>query len=58
MYSGKIAVPPGGGGIVAGSPKRIETLKEFQLFTHTKIHKILHPAQTRWLSLESVVKNT
>jgi hypothetical protein len=40
---------------IAGSPKRIETLKEFQLFTHTKIHKILHPAQTRWLSLESVV---
>lgn len=39
----------------ANSPKRVETLKEFQAFTNTKIHKILHPAQTRWLSLESVV---
>lgn len=39
----------------SNSPKRIETLKEFQHFTNTKIHKILHPAQTRWLSLEAVV---
>ncbi|KAB0789969.1 hypothetical protein PPYR_15745, partial [Photinus pyralis] len=37
---------------VANSPKRIEALKEFQNFTQTKIHKILHPSQTRWLSLE------
>lgn len=26
-----------------------------QIFTNTKVHKLLHPAQTRWLSLESVV---
>ena len=40
---------------IANSPKRIETLKEFQNFTQTKIHTILHPSQTRWLSLEAVV---
>lgn len=40
---------------ISNSPKRIETLKDFQNFTHTKIHKILHPSQTRWLSLEAVV---
>lgn len=39
----------------ANSPKRIETFKEFQNFAHTKIHKMLHPAQTRWLSLEAAV---
>lgn len=37
------------------SPKRVEYLKDFQNFTLTPEHKILHPAQTRWLSLESVV---
>ncbi|KAJ8939882.1 hypothetical protein NQ318_023222 [Aromia moschata] len=36
-------------------PKRFDTLKEFQTFTDTPIHKILHPSQTRWLSLESAV---
>ncbi|XP_018399003.1 PREDICTED: uncharacterized protein LOC108776788 [Cyphomyrmex costatus] len=39
----------------SNSPKRVETLKEFQKFANVKIHKILHPAQTRWLSVESVV---
>lgn len=39
----------------SNSPKRIESLKEFQNFTNTKIHKLLHPSQTRWLSLESAV---
>lgn len=39
----------------SNSPKRVETFKEFQSFTNTKIHQILHPSQTRWLSLESVV---
>lgn len=39
----------------SNSPKRVEYLKEFQHFTNTKIHKILHPAQTKWLSLETVV---
>lgn len=39
----------------SNSPKRIEVLKEFQTFTNTKIHKILHPAQTRWLSVEAAV---
>lgn len=40
---------------IANSPKRVQVLKEFQVFTQTKIHKILHPSQTRWLSLENVV---
>ncbi|CAH2009382.1 unnamed protein product [Acanthoscelides obtectus] len=39
----------------SNSPKRIDTLKEFQTFTETPIHKILQPSQTRWLSLESAV---
>lgn len=37
------------------SPKRVESLKEFQTFTNTPIHKILHPVQIRWLSLENAV---
>lgn len=37
------------------SSKRQAELKEFQAFTDTNIHKILRPAQTRWLSLSSVV---
>ncbi|XP_047505901.1 uncharacterized protein LOC125050238 [Pieris napi] len=37
------------------SNKRQAELKEFQVFTDTNIHKILRPAQTRWLSLSSVV---
>ncbi|XP_023311317.1 zinc finger BED domain-containing protein 5-like [Anoplophora glabripennis] len=39
----------------SNSPKRVETFKEFQSFSNVNIHKILHPAQTRWLSLETVV---
>lgn len=37
------------------SSKRQAQYLEFQVFTATKIHKILHPSQTRWLSLLSVV---
>lgn len=37
------------------SPKRIGELKEFQAFINVKPHKILHPCQTRWLSLHMVV---
>lgn len=40
---------------IGNSLKRVEILKGFQNFTQTKIQKILHPAQTRWLSLEDVV---
>lgn len=38
------------------SPKRKLEYIEFQTFCNVKIHKLLHPSQTRWLSLESVVK--
>ncbi|XP_072384804.1 zinc finger BED domain-containing protein 5-like [Diabrotica undecimpunctata] len=37
------------------SPKRIAEYAEFQTFCGVKIHKILHPSQTRWLSVHSVV---
>lgn len=37
------------------SPKRQGTFQEFQEFVQAKPHKLLHPCQTRWLSLESVV---
>lgn len=40
----------------SNSPKRAGELKEFQEFAHTSPVKILHPAATRWLSLEAVVK--
>lgn len=40
----------------ANSPKRISEFKAFQDFCNVKAHKILHPAQTRWLSLLSVVE--
>lgn len=36
--------------------KRQCKLKEFQLFLDLKPHKILHPSQTRWLSLIAVVE--
>lgn len=39
-----------------GSPKRAGLLKEFQDYLELKPHKILQPSQTRWLSLEAVVK--
>lgn len=38
------------------SPKRKFEYIEFQNFCNVKIHNLLHPSQTRWLSLESVVK--
>lgn len=37
------------------SPKRTGILKEFQSFVNVKPHKLLHPSQTRWLSLHMVV---
>jgi hypothetical protein len=38
------------------SAKRQAMLKEFQIFCNVDPHKILRPAQTRWLSLLSVVR--
>lgn len=38
------------------SPKQMAIFKEFQEFANVKPHKILHPCQTRWLSLHSAVK--
>ncbi|XP_075161555.1 E3 SUMO-protein ligase KIAA1586-like [Haematobia irritans] len=40
---------------IAESPKRINTFAEIQTLLEFKPRKILHPAQTRWLSLEMVV---
>ncbi|KAJ8968820.1 hypothetical protein NQ314_002082 [Rhamnusium bicolor] len=40
----------------SNSPKRAGELKEFQYFANTSPVKILHPSQTRWLSLEFVLK--
>lgn len=37
------------------SCKRIDSFKEYQLFTETQPHRILRPSQTRWLSLQLVV---
>lgn len=37
------------------SPKRTEAFIEFQKFLELKPLKMLHPAQTRWLSLSAVV---
>lgn len=37
------------------SAKRQSTLKQFQKFLDLKPHSILHPSQTRWLSLEPVI---
>lgn len=37
------------------SAKRQNSFKEFQIFLNLEIHKILHPSQTRWLSLNEVV---
>lgn len=39
----------------SSSPKRTAQFREFQIFCDVKIHKILHPAQTRWLSVQNVV---
>jgi hypothetical protein len=40
----------------AHSAKRLGECKQFQHFTKTEPHKILKPAQTRWLSLEQCVQ--
>lgn len=37
------------------SPKRMGSLEQFQTFVKVKPHKLLHPSQTRWLSLHMVV---
>ncbi|CAH1395672.1 unnamed protein product [Nezara viridula] len=37
------------------SSKRISQFQQFQNFVGVKIHKMLHPSQTRWLSLQEVV---
>lgn len=37
------------------SPKKQIELQDFQKFCNVKIHKILHPSQTRWLSVHMVV---
>ncbi|XP_038221451.1 uncharacterized protein LOC119839286 [Zerene cesonia] len=42
-------------GFFKNSSKRQAEFVEFQAFTNTLVHKILHPSQTRWLSLLSVV---
>lgn len=41
---------------IMNSPKRLSEYTEFQIFTETQPHKILHPSCTRWLSLEEVVR--
>lgn len=38
------------------SPKRFSEYGEFQKFTETSPHRILHPSCPRWLSFEEVVK--
>lgn len=42
-------------GFFKHSSKRQSEFAEFQMFTNAKVHKILHPSQTRWLSLLAVV---
>ena len=37
------------------SQKHMGAVKEFQSFVNVKPHKLLHPSQTRWLSLHMVV---
>lgn len=37
------------------SSKRQCKLVQFQMFANLEVHKILHPSQTRWLSLAAVV---
>ncbi|XP_072381987.1 uncharacterized protein [Diabrotica undecimpunctata] len=39
----------------SSSPKRISQYREFQSFCNVKFHKILHPSQTRWLSVHAAV---
>ncbi|EFA07105.1 hypothetical protein TcasGA2_TC010095 [Tribolium castaneum] len=39
----------------ASSPKRTAQFEQFQNFCNVKIHKILYPSQTRWLSVHSAI---
>lgn len=39
----------------ASSPKRVSEFETFQNFCNINIRKILHPSQTRWLSVHSAV---
>lgn len=39
----------------SNSSKRIDQFNECQIFCKLKPHKLLHPAQTRWLSLQAAV---
>nr|CAI5869733.1 unnamed protein product [Callosobruchus analis] len=41
---------------ICRSPKRLKVYEEFQAFIDLKPHKLLRLSQTRWLSLEAVVK--
>lgn len=41
---------------IQNSPKRIGGYKDFQCFVNVKPYKLLHPVQTRWLSLLQVVR--
>lgn len=41
---------------LSNSSKRLQEYENFQAFTQTNPHKILHVSCTRWLSLEQVVK--
>lgn len=40
----------------SSSPKRVSEFKNFQIFCDLKVHKIIHPSQTRWLSVHAAVK--
>lgn len=40
----------------SSSPKRVVEFKIFQDFCNVKVHKMLHPSQTRWLSVNTAVK--
>lgn len=40
------------------STKKLGQFKEFQHFCNLKPHKMLHPCQTRWLSLVACIKRT
>lgn len=39
----------------SSSPKRTAEFVEFQTFCDVKVHKLLHPSQTRWLSVHSAI---
>lgn len=40
----------------SSSPKRVAAYKDFQTFCNVKMHRLLHPSQTRWLSVHAAVK--